>query len=79
MIEAAKAELLEALRARDKDAMSLEELKLSAEILRTLSEVSDTSSMDVLSETMKFMAESMKDAAAPLTSPTGATGLGLAV
>lgn len=79
MVKAAKAELIEALRARDKGAMSLEELKLCAEILRTLSEVSDSSRMDVLSEAMKFMAESMKDAAAPFTSPTGETGLALAI
>lgn len=79
MINAAKAELLEALRARDKSAMSLEELKLCAEILRTLSEVSDTSAMDVLSESMKAMAEAMAESVAPLGPASGAVGLGLAV
>ena len=79
MINAAKAELLEALRARDKGAMSLDELKLCAEILRTLSETSDTSAMDVLSESMKAMAEAMAESAATLGPASGAVGLGLAV
>lgn len=73
MINVAKAELLEALRARDKGAMSLEELKLCAEILRILSEVSDTTAMDVLSESMKAMTATMAEAAAPFaaTGPLG--------
>lgn len=77
MIEAAKAELLEALRARDRGTMSLEELKLYADILKVLSDVSDTNSMDVLAESMKFMAEAMKDAAAPLAPYGSAIGVAM--
>lgn len=69
MLNDAKNELLEALRARDKSKMSLEELKLYAEILNALSEVSDTSCMDILSDSMKVMMKSMEDAAASLTAP----------
>lgn len=67
MLNDAKNELLDALRARDKSNLSLEELKLYADILKILSEVSDTSSTDVLTESMRVMAEAMKEAAAPMT------------
>lgn len=79
MINKAKEELLTALMAMDKSAMSLSDLKLCAEILRTLSEVSDTTAMDVLSENMKAMVETMKDAAAPFAGPSGPVGLGYAI
>lgn len=77
MLNDAKTELLEALRARDKGAMSLDELKLYADILKVLSEVSDTSSADVLTESMKLMAEAMKEAAAPLVPYSGALGVAM--
>lgn len=69
MIEELKKELLSTLRDMDRSAMSLSELKLYAEILKALSEVSDTSCMDILSDSMKVMMKSMEDAAASLTAP----------
>lgn len=59
--------------------MSLEELKLFADILKELSEVSDTSSADVLRESMNFMVKTMQDAAAPLSASPGSLGLGFPV
>lgn len=67
MLNDAKNELLDALRVRDKSNLSLEELKIYADILKVLSDVSDTSSTDVLTESMRVMAEAMKEAAAPMT------------
>lgn len=65
MINKAKEDLLTTLMAMDRSSMSLSDLKLCADILRTLSEVSDTTAMDVLSENMKAMAATMAEAAAP--------------
>lgn len=72
MINKAKEDLLTTLMAMDRSAMSLSDLKLCADILRTLSEVSDTTAMDVLSESMKAMAATMAEAAAPFSAgPVG--------
>lgn len=73
MINEAKKELLAAVMALDRSTMSLTDLKLCAEILRTLSEVSDTTAMDVLSESMKAMAATMAEVSAPFaaTGPLG--------
>lgn len=73
MINEAKKELLAALMALDRSTMRLTDLKLCAEILRILSEVSDTTAMDVLSESMKAVTATMAEAAAPFaaTGPLG--------
>lgn len=47
-----KAELLDALGRVDKSGMDLEELAKCANILRTISEVPETASLDVLGEAM---------------------------
>lgn len=78
-ISEVKADLVDALGALDKTGMGLDELKACADTLRTVAEVPETASMDVLTETMLAMREAMRSAAESLTRPAGPVGYGVAM
>lgn len=66
-----KEQMLDALGAVDKREMGLEDLKTCAEILRTVAEVPETASLDILAGTMQAMQEAVTAAAEPIAQPTG--------
>ena len=59
-IEEARNDLLNALNSMDKDKLSLLDLKLYAETLKTLSEIQTKSYAEALAETMRFGLGGMK-------------------